>query len=102
VLGLRKPAATSEVTQDATVEASGELDDVLVGERLGRARARVDPVEHQRMEVKVQVEGAAEALHHHDRARAAGVNTRALGTLPQPPSSVRTRMRRTALQSLAS
>jgi hypothetical protein len=62
VLGPRKPAAAHEVAQDAAVESGRELDHVLVGERLGRAedrpaeraRARVDSVEHQRMEGRFQ------------------------------------------------
>jgi len=49
-------ARASEAAQDAPVQARGDFDDVLVGERLGtledraseRARARVDPVEHER------------------------------------------------------
>jgi hypothetical protein len=40
VLGLRKAAATREVAQDASMEARGELDDVLVGERGGPPEGR--------------------------------------------------------------
>jgi len=106
-LDLGKSAAASEVTQDATVQARGDLDDVLVGERLGaledraseRARARVDPVEHQRMEVEVEIERTPEALRDDDRARAAGRDARALAALPR--AAIRAPGRNRAWQSTA-
>ncbi len=80
VLLTRQAAAALEVAHDASVQERGDVRDVLVRE-LGRgleagrgeqALAGVDAVEDQRVEVQVQVEGAAEALRENDGARAAG------------------------------
>ncbi len=91
-LCTREPAAAREVAQDATVEQGCDLADSAIGERLGgmegrpreRARARVHPVQDERVEVEVEIERAPEALRHDDRTRATALDARPLGPLPQP------------------
>ena len=79
VLRARNPAAALQVAQDATVQDGCELDDVLIGQRRcfvkdrasQRIGARVDAVQDEDMEMQIEIERAAEALGHDDRATAA-------------------------------
>jgi hypothetical protein len=45
-----------------------------------------DAVRHERVEVDVQVERAAESLNHHDRAAAATLDAHVAGTIGQDPT----------------
>ena len=89
LLLAREPAEAAEVAQDAAVEDGVDLDDVLVGERRGfmedgrreRILARVDAVDHERMEVKIEVERAPEALGKDDGAGSAARYARTRRTL---------------------
>ena len=87
---MRQPAPALEVAHDAAHEETGDVHDVLVRElhrrleagRGERALARVDVVEHQRVEVQVQ--GAAESLSEDHRARTARGSASCLGALAHP------------------
>jgi len=61
-----------------------ELHHRLEAGRGERALARVDAVQHQRVEVEVQVESPAESLSEDHRARTAAGSAGCLGALAQP------------------
>jgi len=77
-IGILADAAVLQVAHAATPQAGGELLDVAVlegrrgmeqGTREG-GRAGEDAVDHEGVEVEIQVESAAEALGEDDRAGA--------------------------------
>jgi hypothetical protein len=89
---LRPPAATRQEPPDAAVESREERGDVGVGgrrqvveagSRTGRG-ARVDALEDQRVEVHVEVRGAAEPLNRGDRPAAGADQPPPSRAAPQP------------------
>lgn len=74
------------------MQKTGESDDVLIGQwgslvgdrSRERTGARVDAVEHQHMEVQIEIERAAEPLRDDDRSRAAVEDAGACRPLAEP------------------
>ena len=91
----REDAALPEVLHDATAQSGCELFDVAIlegrrgvehGTREG-GRAGEDSVDHERVEMEVQVESATEALREDDRAGARILEAIALGAAAQRAGS---------------